>query len=127
KTILNKVEFNNIIQFFDPISNISPKIFFNNVTGILKGFIDLIFLWKNKYYILDYKSNCLGDEKDSYSKKNIKKEIIKKRYDVQYQIYTLAAHQYLKNKLQKYTYKKNFGGIFYLFLRGIDKKNEKNG
>ncbi|MDE5285800.1 MAG: exodeoxyribonuclease V subunit beta, partial [Buchnera aphidicola] len=113
-------------KLFDPISNLSPKIFFNDVTGILQGFIDLIFLWNKKYYILDYKSNWLGKDNKCYSINNIKKEIIQHRYDLQYQIYTLAIHQYLKSKLKKYTYQENFGGIFYLFLRGMNKKNNNN-
>ncbi|QCI16683.1 exodeoxyribonuclease V subunit beta [Buchnera aphidicola (Aphis craccivora)] len=124
---LYSIDFNHIVKSFDPISSLSPKISFNPVTGILKGSIDLVFFWKKKYYIIDYKSNYLGNCKNSYSLKNIKKEIIKNRYDLQYQIYTVALHQYLNKKVKKYEYKNNFGGIFYMFLRGIDKTDKNNG
>ncbi|WP_348769382.1 exodeoxyribonuclease V subunit beta [Buchnera aphidicola] len=121
---LNSTNFNNIIQSFDPISSLTSKISFNSTKGILKGSIDLVFFWEKKYYIIDYKSNYLGDNNNSYSFEKIKNEIIKNRYDIQYQIYTIALHQYLKKKIKKYTYKNHFGGIFYMFLRGIEK--EKN-
>ncbi|UPT14788.1 exodeoxyribonuclease V subunit beta [Buchnera aphidicola] len=124
--ILHSNNFNRVIQSYDSISSFAPKIYFNPVTGILKGSIDLVFFWKERYYIIDYKSNYLGDNKNSYSLENIKKEIIKNRYDLQYQIYTVALHQYLKKKVKKYKYENNFGGIFYIFLRGINKVKENN-
>lgn len=124
KNILYCRKLNNIIQNFDPISMISPKIFFNPISGILKGFIDLVFFWNNKYYIIDYKSNWLGTNNNFYSYEYLKKEMVKKRYDIQYQIYSMAINQYLKTKIKHYDYKTHFGGVFYMFLRGI--KNEKN-
>lgn len=124
KNTLYSTQLNKIIQSFDSISILSPKLFFNPVTGILKGFIDLVFCWKKKYYILDYKSNWLGNNNNIYSDQNIKKEIIKQRYDLQYQIYTIAIHTYLQKKIKNYNYQNNFGGVFYIFLRAIN--NKKN-
>lgn len=124
KNTLYSEKFNKVIQNFDSISLFAPKIFFNPVSGVLKGFIDLIFIWKNKYYILDYKTNWLGKNNNFYTDEYIKNEIIKKRYDLQYQIYSIAIHQYLKNIIKNYNYKTHFGGILYMFLRGI--KNKKN-
>lgn len=46
--------------------------------------------------------------------------MLKYRYDLQYQIYVLAIHNYLKYKFIDYTYEKYFGGIYYIFLRGLD-------
>ncbi|AAM67982.1 exodeoxyribonuclease V subunit beta [Buchnera aphidicola] len=123
KNTLYCEDLNQIIQSIDLISSISQKIFFNPVIGILKGFIDLVFIFNKKYYILDYKCNYLGNNDNCYSSKNIKKEIIKNRYDIQYQLYTLALHQYLKKKVKQYHYKTHFGGVFYLFLRGINVKD----
>ncbi|WAI11642.1 MAG: exodeoxyribonuclease V subunit beta [Buchnera aphidicola (Macrosiphum albifrons)] len=120
-------ELNKIIQSIDPISIDSPKLFFNPVKGILKGFIDLVFFWEQKYYILDYKSNWLGKNNSFYSDIHIKQEIIRKRYDLQYQIYTIALHKYLQKKIKNYNYKNNFGGIFYFFLRAIDRDQENDG
>lgn len=124
KNILYSEKFNKIIQSFDFLSTCSPQFFFNPVTGILKGSIDLVFHWDNKYYIVDYKSNWLGQDNSFYSKELIEKEMIKNRYDVQYQLYTIAIHQFLQKKIKNYNYTKNFGGVFYIFLRAIS--NEKN-
>ncbi|QCI23038.1 exodeoxyribonuclease V subunit beta [Buchnera aphidicola (Macrosiphum gaurae)] len=121
--ILYSEELNQIIQSIDPISIASPKLFFNPVKGVLKGFIDLVFFWKKKYYILDYKSNWLGKNNSFYSDVCIKKEIITKRYDLQYQIYTIALHKYLQKKIKNYNYKNDFGGVLYFFLRAIDQEN----
>ncbi|WP_367670647.1 exodeoxyribonuclease V subunit beta [Sodalis-like secondary symbiont of Drepanosiphum platanoidis] len=114
-----------ICKKYDKISSKSLLIDSFKITGIFKGFIDLVFLLENKYYIIDYKSNWLGNKDKYYSIKNIKKSIISHRYDIQYNIYTLVLHKYLSNKLKNYNYKKNFGGIIYIFLRGINTKYSK--
>jgi exodeoxyribonuclease V beta subunit len=40
-------------------------------------------------------------------------------YTLQYLLYTLALHRYLKLRLSDYHYERHFGGIYYLFLRGM--------
>ncbi len=87
--------------------------------GFIKGFIDLIFRYKGKYYILDYKSNYLGPGVDFYSHEALSAAIAVDGYRLQYYIYTLALHMYLKSKLPAYDYKKDFGGVYYMFLRGV--------
>ncbi len=42
------------------------------------------------------------------------------RYDLQYQLYTLALHRYLRHRMADYGYEPHFGGVIYLFLRGVD-------
>ncbi|BGI51529.1 MAG: exodeoxyribonuclease V subunit beta [Buchnera aphidicola (Ceratovacuna japonica)] len=90
--------------------------------GILSGIIDIIFLWKNKYYFIDFKFNYLGNKNKNYNKKKIKKYILKNKYEIQYKIYLLGIHKYLKYNIKKYKFKKKFGGIFYLFLRAFNKE-----
>ena len=41
------------------------------------------------------------------------------RYNLQYLIYTLAVHRYLGWRLPGYDYQTHFGGVYYLFLRGM--------
>ncbi|MGK2896920.1 MAG: hypothetical protein ACSLEJ_00580 [Candidatus Makana argininalis] len=119
-------ELENICKKYDPITNKCININFPKVKGMLKGFIDLVFRWNKKYYILDYKSNWLGKNEKYYNILNIEKTIIKNRYDLQYQIYTLAIHRFLKQKLNNYDYNKDFGGVYYLFVRGINNLNKNN-
>jgi exodeoxyribonuclease V beta subunit len=40
-------------------------------------------------------------------------------YGLQYWIYTLVLHRYLANVLPGYRYETHFGGVFYLFVRGM--------
>lgn len=98
-----------------------------NIEGFMKGFIDLIFVHNNKYYILDYKTNHLGDTVEDYSKEKISMEIREAGYDLQYHIYTTSLHRYLKQRLENYDYKDHFGGVIYLFVRGVNPDQKGSG
>ena len=111
----------------DALSSNAPSLEFRQVQGMLKGFIDLVFRWQGKYYLLDYKSNWLGDSREAYTPEAMKQAMIDHRYDLQYQLYTLALHRYLKHRLADYDYEQHFGGVFYLFLRGMDGSSPDNG
>ncbi|MEW8349035.1 MAG: hypothetical protein AB2687_21405, partial [Candidatus Thiodiazotropha taylori] len=41
-----------------------------------------------------------------------------------YVLYTLALHRYLRLRIPDYDYEKQFGGVFYLFLRGMRPQGE---
>lgn len=88
--------------------------------GMLKGFIDLVFEHEGRYYVLDYKSNALGDGDGAYVPEAMKAKILEARYDLQYVIYLLALHRLLKARLPDYDYDTHVGGAVYLFLRGCD-------
>ncbi|KAA1174160.1 exodeoxyribonuclease V subunit beta [Marinobacter salinexigens] len=87
--------------------------------GMLKGFIDLVFEHEGRYYVLDYKSNALGDDHNAYTEQTMGQAILDKRYDLQYVLYLLALHRLLKARLPEYDYDQHIGGAVYLFLRGI--------
>jgi exodeoxyribonuclease V beta subunit len=97
-----------------------PRLRKNVVNGMLKGFIDLVFCYQERYYVLDYKSNHLGGSESAYSEKAMKKAMLEHRYDLQYVLYTLALHRLLKARLPDYDYQRNIGGAVYLFLRGVN-------
>jgi exodeoxyribonuclease V beta subunit len=85
----------------------------------MKGFIDLIFRWKGKYYILDYKSNHLGNSESSYLMDELSREMNHSNYILQYHIYLIAFLRFIRTKNPLFDYENEFGGIIYLFLRGI--------
>lgn len=88
--------------------------------GVMKGFIDLTFCHNDTFYILDYKSNHLGNHVEDYYQPALEQSVHESIYDLQYHIYALALHRYLKEKMGRtYTYETHFGGVFYLYLRGI--------
>jgi exodeoxyribonuclease V beta subunit len=88
--------------------------------GMLKGFIDLVFEHRGRYYVLDYKSNVLGDDDSAYVPDAMRARVLESRYDLQYVIYLLALHRLLKARLPDYDYDTHVGGAIYLFLRGCD-------
>ena len=118
-------EFNQIIKTYDPLSKSTHFLNFSQLQGMIKGFIDLVCCHQGKYYIIDYKSNFLGDQPEDYQHESLSHAMIAHRYDVQYQLYTLAIHRLLKRKLPQYNYEQDIGGVLYLFLRGMPGKNNE--
>lgn len=96
---------------------------FDEMKGQMKGYIDLIFRHKDgddeRYYVADYKSNHLGDQFAAYMPDNLNVEMQSHYYDLQYWIYTVALDQYLSKRIADYDYDQHFGGVYYLFLRGM--------
>jgi exodeoxyribonuclease V beta subunit len=103
------------INFDDCHSEIEFLYPFKN--SFAKGFIDLFFTHEGKYYLIDWKSNYLGDRKLDYRKELLEKEMENNNYFIQAAIYTKALFNYLKN-IKKIDPTNNFGGMFYIFLRG---------
>lgn len=111
----------------EAVSLAMDRLNFIPIQGFVRGFIDLIFEYKGKFYILDWKSNWIGDTPDAYTSEAVLKQMTEHNYFLQYHLYTLALHRYLKTKLVGYDYKKHFGGIFYLFVRGVHPGKKGNG
>lgn len=122
--VLSAPALNRVIQRHDPLSAKAGDLGFQTVQGMLKGFIDLVFEHQGKYYVLDWKSNHLGDDVTSYHGEALKSAMADHRYDLQYQIYALALHRFLRSRLANYQYEQHFGGVYYLFLRGMDGQSD---
>ncbi len=122
--VLSAPALNRVIQRHDPLSAKAGDLGFQTVQGMLKGFIDLVFEHQGKYYVLDWKSNHLGDDVTHYHGEALKSAMADHRYDLQYQIYALALHRFLRSRLANYQYDHHFGGVYYLFLRGMDGQSD---
>jgi exodeoxyribonuclease V beta subunit len=86
----------------------------------MKGFMDLVFESDGRFYLVDYKSNWLGPEPEAYRRERLDEAMARESYLLQYLIYTVALHRYLRLRVPDYDYERHFGGVFYLFLRGMD-------
>ena len=95
------------------------KLEFSHVKGLLKGFVDLIFCYQGKYYILDYKSNYLGSTPADYESDMLEQAMSSHQYHLQYLIYTVALHRLLKQRIADYSIETHLGGVYYTFLRGM--------
>jgi exodeoxyribonuclease V beta subunit len=139
----NKMRLNEL-EFYFPIHSISParlgQIFkihgglglpadfperigslnFSPCRGFMKGFMDMVFCHNGQYYLVDWKSNFLGRTVLDYNQRALTQTMEAEVYILQYIIYTLALHEYLTLRLPGYSYDKHFGGVFYIFLRGVN-------
>jgi len=125
------------LEFHFPVTGLSPEslgatlafsethadaakgLGFEPMRGLMHGFIDLVFRHQGRFYIVDYKSNRLGGRLTAYERDGLRVAIRRHRYHLQYLIYTLALHRFLGWRLPDYDYWTHFGGVYYLFLRGI--------
>jgi len=108
------------IDISSGLSKQIEKLYFSPSEGFMKGYIDTIFQHDGRFYIVDWKSNFLGTSIKDYARDLLIETIKSDYYNLQYYIYTLALHQYLKWRMPKYRYEKDFGGVFYVFIRGVD-------
>jgi exodeoxyribonuclease V beta subunit len=92
---------------------------FNPLAGYLKGFVDLIFEHAGRWYVVDYKSNHLGSTPQHYEPQRLALVMAEHHYFLQYHLYVVALHRYLSVRLPDYDYDRHFGGVYYLFLRGM--------
>jgi exodeoxyribonuclease V beta subunit len=103
------------------------RLQFRQVEGFMRGFIDLLFRFQNRYYIVDWKSNWLGNQLSDYDQKGIQASMLQHSYFLQYHLYTVAADLYLRRRVAGYEYDKQFGGVFYVFFRGLDPSKADHG
>ena len=88
--------------------------------GFINGFMDLVFRHDGRYYIVDWKSNRLGGDENSFTADGIRHEMARHGYFFQYLLYSVVLHRFLKETMgERYSWENNFGGVRYYFLRGI--------
>lgn len=102
-----------------PLREMIDRLEFAPLRGYMKGYIDLVFEAGGRFYLADYKSNWLGGEPTAYRRSRLEEAMARESYVLQYLIYTVALHRYLRLRLPDYDYQRHFGGVFYLFLRGM--------
>jgi len=91
----------------------------HSISGMMHGYIDLIFEQEGRFFVADYKSTHLGNRLTDYNYAALKRNNEEHFYDLQYLIYSLALHRYLSTQKQDYDPERDFGGVYYLYLRGM--------
>jgi exodeoxyribonuclease V beta subunit len=110
----------------------TPRLSFETLQGYLSGFIDLTFESGGRFYVLDWKSNHLGYAPGEYGAEQIAGAMREHGYYLQALLYCVAIHRYLARRIPQYSYERHFGGLLYLFVRGvrprwIDEKGAQTG
>ena len=95
------------------------RLVFPEVRGVLGGFIDLVCRSGDRWWLVDWKSNWLGSSAESYSAGALSREMNAQHYGLQYHLYVLALHRLLKTRIPDYDYERDFGGVRYVFVRGV--------
>jgi exodeoxyribonuclease V beta subunit len=92
---------------------------FPALRGYLKGYIDLVFEHGGRWYVVDYKTNHLGDTYADYGALAMSRCMMQSHYFLQYHLYSVALHRLLAARKRDYLFERDFGGVYYLFLRGM--------
>ena len=106
---------------------------FGGLAGFLTGSIDLVFRIPEgdtqRWFIADYKTNRLGPRSqpgrpgascvDHYGHPWMIAEMAHHAYYLQYHLYLVALHRFLRWRLPDYDYDRHVGGALYLFVRGM--------
>ena len=87
--------------------------------GLMNGKIDFIGMLDDKFYIIDWKSNHLGNQISDYSTVGLQEAMDSNNYHLQYYIYLCALYKFLTLRLPNFDYDTHIGGVYYLFIRGI--------
>jgi exodeoxyribonuclease V beta subunit len=102
-----------------------------HLAGFMTGSIDLVFRHAvdgdDRWFVADYKSNRLDPRRERhypqqhFCHEGMRYEMEQHHYFLQYHIYALALHRYLRWRLgeDNYDYDRDFGGVYYLFIRGM--------
>ena len=104
------------------LARLAEALQFKPVKGMLMGFMDMVFEEGGRYYLLDWKSNHLGNSLDDYGQSDMTEAMQNNLYPLQYLLYTVALNRYLSLRVKNYRYASHFGGVIYVFLRGVSRE-----
>jgi exodeoxyribonuclease V beta subunit len=96
-----------------------PRLVFAPLRGFLKGYVDLVFEHEGRYFLLDWKSNHLGDTPAAYGPQPLAAAMRDQAYHLQHLLYGVALDRFLRARLADYRPEVHFGGAVYLFVRGV--------
>lgn len=116
---MDAAQINQILQDEAAFQALDSKL----MCGYLTGFIDLICEYQGLFYVMDYKTNRLPD----YKPETLTHAMREHNYGLQYWLYTVVLHRYLQHRLPDYDYETHFGGVRYLFVRGMQPDEAMSG
>lgn len=109
----------SVPTYHERLRELGPSV----LQPFLRGYIDLVFEWDTRWYVVDYKSNTLP----AYDGDNVLEAVERQHYLLQAQLYTAAANRYLRQRVEGYDPDTHWGGALFLFLRGMDPGNVGQG
>lgn len=116
--VINNADITRLVKIINkeyPEFITNEKMIVSEINGFMKGFIDLTFVYKDKIFIADWKSNYLPG---TYSESEVKDSMRRHLYHIQMIIYSVALWRYIKSRCGSFDYSM-FGGVLYLYVRGM--------
>ncbi|MDQ5921109.1 MAG: exodeoxyribonuclease beta subunit [Pseudomonadota bacterium] len=102
---------------------IASKSLGNIEPGFLLGFIDLLFEYEGKYWVLDYKTNQLNSYDSATCSSEYSNPLIESmaehHYYLQYLLYLVAVKRYLQQQMKLDDTTNLLGGAIYYYVRGV--------
>ena len=108
-----------VLPWGGDLAALAASLDFRQVRGMLMGFMDMVFEADGRYWLLDWKSNHLGNSVENYRRPSLREAMEEHLYPLQYLLYTVALDRYLSLRVPGYRYDTHFGGVLYVFLRGV--------
>jgi exodeoxyribonuclease V beta subunit len=92
--------------------------------GYLSGSVDAVLRIGQRYVVVDYKTNWLGDPSEpltaaDYAQPRLVEAMLHSDYPLQALLYSVVLHRFLRWRHRGYAPEKQLGGVMYLFLRGM--------
>ena len=101
-----------------------PALGGQSLKGYLTGSVDAVLRVGDRYLVVDYKTNWLGDPARpltaaDYARPRLVEAMLHSDYPLQALLYSVVLHRFLRWRLPGYAPQQHLGGVMYLFLRGM--------
>jgi exodeoxyribonuclease V beta subunit len=95
-----------------------------SLRGYLNGSLDAVLRVGDRYLVVDYKTNWLGDPSRTLSSADYRPErlteaMLHSDYPLQALLYCVVLHRFLRWRVPRYSAQRHIGGVLYLFVRGM--------
>ncbi|MFB1295622.1 exodeoxyribonuclease V subunit beta [Mycobacterium sp. pW049] len=92
--------------------------------GYLNGSLDAVLRVADRYVVVDYKTNWLGEPgrpltSADYGRARLAEAMLHSDYPLQALLYCVVLHRFLRWRVPGYLPQKHIGGVLYLFVRGM--------
>ncbi|OBI49748.1 exodeoxyribonuclease V subunit beta [Mycobacterium kyorinense] len=90
-----------------------------SLRGYLTGSVDVVLRVADRYLVVDYKTNYLGDTASDYTQPRLAEAMLHSDYPLQALLYVVVLHRFLRWRQPDYDPAVHLGGVLYLFVRGM--------
>lgn len=95
-----------------------------SLKGYLNGSLDAVLRVDDRYLVVDYKTNWLGDPSRTltsadYQSERLTEAMLHSDYPLQALLYCVVLHRFLRWRVPGYSAQRHIGGVLYLFVRGM--------